>query len=78
MTNPDLTAVRETEIVLRGASVKEIKVTTLVGNEMRAHNSFENPRAVEPKERRATLRGDGVLICAFAPASVTRLQLTLA
>jgi alpha-N-arabinofuranosidase len=78
VTNPDLTATRETEIALRGASVKEVKVTTLAASQARAHNSFENPRAVEPKEGRASLRADGVLNCAFAPASVTRLQITLA
>jgi alpha-L-arabinofuranosidase len=76
VTNPDLAQARETEITLRGAPVKAVRVVTLAG-EARAHNSFENPRAVEPKEGRANLRGDGALSCSFAPASVTRLQLTL-
>ncbi len=78
VTNPDLAAARETEIALRGASIKEVKTTQLSATEMRAHNSFDHPRQVEPKEGRATLRGDGVVTCAFAPASVTRLQITLA
>lgn len=77
VTNPDLTQTRETEIALRGAPIKEVKVTTLSGTDMRAHNSFDNPHNIEPKDGRATLRNDGVLSCNFAPASVTRLQITL-
>ncbi len=78
VTNPDLTQTRETEIALRGAAIKEIKVTTLGGGDVKAHNTFENPRAVELKEGKAVLRGDGAVTCGFAPASVTRLQFTLA
>ncbi len=77
ITNPDHTNTRDTEIALRGATVKEVKVTTLAGD-VKAHNSFENPRAVEPKEGRATLRSDGTLTYSAAPVSVTRLQITLA
>ncbi len=77
ITNPDLTQTHETEIALRGATAKEIKVTTLSGA-MTAHNDFENPRAIEPKEGRATLRSDGILTYNAAPVSVTKLQITLA
>ena len=76
ITNLDLTQTHETEIALRGAAVKEVKVTTLSGA-MTAHNSFENPRAIEPKEGRATLRSDGILTYNAAPVSVTKLQITL-
>lgn len=78
VTNPDLKQPRETEIALRGATIREIKVTTLGGGDVHAHNTFANPRAVELKEGRAMLRSDGVVTCGFAPASVTRLILTLA
>jgi alpha-L-arabinofuranosidase len=82
VTNLDLTQPRETEITLRGVTIKEIKVTTLGGppggDAAKAHNSFSQPRAVELKEGKAVLRGDGVVTCSFAPASVTRLQITLA
>ncbi|MDX2033282.1 MAG: alpha-L-arabinofuranosidase C-terminal domain-containing protein [Blastocatellia bacterium] len=78
ITNPDLAAVRETEIVLRGASVREVEVTTLSAADPRAHNTFEAPRAVEPKPGQATRRSDGTLTCSFAPASVTRLKITIA
>ena len=76
ITNPDLTEAHDTEIALRGASIKEVKVTMLSGA-MTAHNSFENTHAVEPKEGRATLRGDGILTYNAAPVSVTKLQITL-
>lgn len=77
VTNLDLAQTRETEIALRGAAIKEIKVTTLGGGDARAHNSFEQPRAVELKEGKAVLRADGTATCSLAPASVTRLQITL-
>ena len=77
VTNPDLSQTREAEIALRGASVKEVKVTVLSASEMHAHNSFDNPRAIEPKDGRAVLRNDGALTCSFAPASVTRFLITL-
>jgi alpha-L-arabinofuranosidase len=77
VTNLDLSQSRETEIALRGASIKEVKATALSAGDMRAHNSFDNPRNIEPKEGKAMLRPDGTLSCSFAPASVTRLQVTL-
>ncbi len=78
VSNPDLTQARDTEIALHGATVKEVSVMSLAASDMRAHNSFENPRAVEPKAGRATVRPDGVLTFTVPPASVNRLQITLA
>ncbi len=78
VSNPDLTQARDTEIALHGATVKEVSVMSLAASDMRAHNSFENPRAVEPKAGHATVRPDGVLTFTVPPASVNRLQITLA
>lgn len=78
VTNPDLKQTRETEITLRGATIREIKVTTLGDGDARAHNTFANPHAVELRAGNATRRNNGVVTCSFAPASVTRLQITLA
>ena len=77
VTNPDPKASRETEIAVRGANVKEVGVTTLTAKDIHAHNSFDNPRAIEPQASQAAARG-GALVYNFAPASVTRLQITLA
>jgi len=78
VTNLDLTQSRETEIALRGATIKEVKVTTLGGGDARAHNSFEQPNAVQLKEGKAIVGTGGLLNVALAPASVTRLTITLA
>lgn len=75
ITNPDLKQVRETEIALRGAGAKDIKVTVLSADQMNAHNDFSAPRAVEPKAGKATLRGDGILTFSAPPASVSRLEI---
>jgi alpha-N-arabinofuranosidase len=74
----DVSQTREAEIALRGATIKEVKVTTLTASDIHAHNSFDNPRQVEPKESQLTPRGGSTLVHSFAPASVTRLQITLA
>jgi alpha-N-arabinofuranosidase len=77
VTNPDPQNAQEAEIALRVATVKEVQVTTLAHKDISAHNSFENPRVIEPQAGRATASG-GVVRCVFAPASVTRLQIVLA
>ncbi|HKX32494.1 MAG TPA: alpha-L-arabinofuranosidase C-terminal domain-containing protein, partial [Blastocatellia bacterium] len=76
VTNPDLRQTRETEIAVRGATIKSVKSTTLVAGDIHAHNSFEQPRAIEPKEGQVTPTG-GALVYNFAPASVTKLQIIL-
>ena len=66
VTNPSLDQPREVEIGLRGASIGYGKVVTLAAADAHAHNSFENPHAVEPHEERAQARGRG-LRGAFRP-----------
>ena len=77
VTNPSLTDAQATEIALRGATAKDVQVVTLTARDIQTHNSFENPRAIEPRAGAATING-GAVRCSFAPASVTRLQITLA
>ena len=48
----------------------------LSASDIHAHNSFANPKGVQPKDEQVTVAG-GKLVYRFAPASVTRLQLTL-
>ena len=76
VTNPDLKAVRQTSIALRGATVKAVKVTTLTADNIHAHNSFQNPHHIEPKTTQTTETGNS-LVHSFAPASVTRLEIDL-
>lgn len=76
VTNPDIKNPRETEIVVRGANVKSIKGISLTATDIHAHNAFENPRRVEPKEIQITQIGTP-FVFSFPPASVTRLDLVL-
>ena len=63
---------------VRGATIKEVSVTTLAHKDIRAHNSFDNPRVIEPQSAQASVKSGGTAVYSFAPASVTRLQITLA
>ncbi|MGH9723194.1 MAG: alpha-N-arabinofuranosidase [Bryobacteraceae bacterium] len=76
VTNPRLDQARATEITIRGGTVKSVEAVTLAASDAHAHNSFEAPRAVEPKEHSIPLRR--VLVHRFPPASVTKLEIVLA
>jgi alpha-N-arabinofuranosidase len=76
VTNQSMDTPRESEILIRGASIQSATITTLAAQDVHAHNTFESPSAVEPKSLPATPRA-GVLTHRFPPASVTRLELTL-
>jgi alpha-N-arabinofuranosidase len=77
VTNPSLDRTREAEITVRGGSPRSVKAVVLAAPDAHAHNSFQAPRAVEPKEQSATLQGS-TLVHRFPPASVTKLEITLA
>jgi alpha-L-arabinofuranosidase len=76
VTNPSLDQVREAEILLRGGTAASASAVTLAAGDVHAHNSFEQPRAVEPAEQAVALRGSA-LAYRFAPASVTKLAIKL-
>jgi alpha-N-arabinofuranosidase len=76
MTNPSLDTPRETEIVVRGASVRSVRATTLAAADVHAHNTFENPRVVEPREEAVASR-TGAIVHRLPPASVVKLVLEL-
>ena len=78
VVNPHATEARETEVAIRGAAVQSGQATILAASDIHAHNSFENPRALEPRNEKLAVTAGGSLTYRFAPASVTRLQLTLA
>jgi alpha-N-arabinofuranosidase len=75
-TNPDLKATRETDIVVRGATVKAVTATSVTASDIHAVNSFTDPNRIEPKTAQARLTGNS-LVYSFAPASVTRLDIEL-
>ncbi|MBA3438550.1 MAG: alpha-L-arabinofuranosidase [Pyrinomonadaceae bacterium] len=76
VVNPHASEARETEIVVRGARVGSCQARVLSATDIHAHNSFTNPRALEPREQMVSVSG-GLFVYQFLPASVTRLQLTL-
>lgn len=77
IVNPDLREPREAEIVTNGATITAANARTLSESDVHAHNTFDRPREVEPRDEQTRVTG-GRLIHRFAPASVTRLQITLA
>jgi len=76
VVNPHVSEPRETSIVMRGASFKSGTATTLTHSDIHAHNTFEQREVVTPQTKPLEFRG-GDLTYSFAPASVTRLTLSL-
>jgi alpha-N-arabinofuranosidase len=75
VSNPHISEPHEAEINLRGARVTGGTARVLAG-EIHAHNTFENPNAVVPRDVAFDVKSP--LRFTFPPASVTRLQMTLA
>ncbi len=75
VSNPHISEAHEAEINLRGARVTSGTARVLSG-EIHAHNTFENPNAVVPRDEKFDVKTP--LKFRFAPSSVTRLQMTLA
>jgi alpha-L-arabinofuranosidase len=76
VVNPHASDSRDCAIEVRGAKVREARATVLSSTDLRAHNSFEQPNALAPRDAAVTLRA-GSLVHRFPPASVTKLQLDL-
>jgi alpha-N-arabinofuranosidase len=77
VTNVSMDQPSEAEIALRGATAQQARVTVLAAPDVRAHNTFASPRTVEPRQERTAARG-AVFVHRFAPASVTKIEITLA
>ena len=77
VVNPHHNQARETEIAIRGASIGSCQSKVLSSTDIHAHNSFTNPRALEPKDADVNISGS-TFVYQFLPASVTRLQISLA
>jgi alpha-N-arabinofuranosidase len=76
VANPSLDQAREAEIAVRSARPQTVTAWTLAAADPRAHNSFAEPRAVEPKQVTAALEGSGIRH-RFPPASVTKITVAL-
>jgi alpha-L-arabinofuranosidase len=76
VVNPHVSESRETEIVLRGATVRSGSVTTLTNADIHAHNTFEHADAVAPQTTELKISA-GNLVLTFPPASVTAVAIAL-
>jgi alpha-N-arabinofuranosidase len=76
VVNPHVSEARETELAVRGATIKSGTVTTLTHSDIHAHNTFEQRNVVTPQERDLGAGGHSLNVT-FPPASVTKLALML-
>jgi alpha-L-arabinofuranosidase len=76
VVNSHVSEPRQAEIVIRGASVASGSSTVLTHSDIHAHNTLEQPDVIAPQAQQLSITGPG-LVFTFAPASVTKLALTL-
>ncbi|MFY9681970.1 MAG: alpha-L-arabinofuranosidase C-terminal domain-containing protein [Candidatus Sulfotelmatobacter sp.] len=76
VVNPSVSEIRETEIVVQGASIKSGRATVLTNSDLHAHNTFDQKNVVTPQVKDLQSTGS-VLTVQIAPASVTKLELSL-
>ena len=76
IVNPHASDARTCAIGVRGAAIREGRATVLSSTDLRAHNSFEHPAALTPRDEPVTIHS-GTAEYSFAAASVTRLRFSL-
>jgi alpha-N-arabinofuranosidase len=76
VTNPSLRDAREAEIVVRGGRIRSAESVTLTASDVRRGNTFDDPRAVEPRRQSLTASGTA-FVHRFPPTSVTGLEIAL-
>jgi alpha-L-arabinofuranosidase len=76
LVNPSVNEIRETEIIVRSASVKSGTITVLTNSDLHAHNTFDRRNEVTPRVKDLQSTG-GVITIQIQPASVTKLELSL-
>lgn len=72
VVNADLHNPQDAEIVVRGRQIRAAKATVLTAPDMHAHNTFEQPNALQPTTK--DVAGAAPFVYQFAPASVTALE----
>jgi alpha-L-arabinofuranosidase len=78
VVNPHVSEAREAEVALLGGAITGARATTLAAGDIHAHNTFDEPRAIEPAAAATAAPRAGALVHRFPPASVTRLTLDIA
>lgn len=77
VVNPSADQPFEAKIVVRGATVKTASGQVVTADDIHAHNTFDEPHAVESRPIQVQVKEAGVMH-SFARASATRLDLELA
>ena len=75
VVNPSATESREAEIAIRGGKPRSWQARTLTSDDIHAHNTFDRPNAIEPKDSAGEVAG--AMIYRFPAASVTRLKIEI-
>jgi alpha-N-arabinofuranosidase len=78
VVNPDTKNVREADININGATIASASARVLSSTDIHARNTFDDPNGLVPRDEPVTVPRGGRLVYRFAPASVTRLQLSIA
>jgi len=77
VVNPHLTQQRATEVTVHGAHIASSAAVVLAHSDIHAHNTFEQPDAVQPRNMPLPPAQGEQARFTFPPASVTRLTLGL-
>ena len=75
VVNPHISVPREAEIEIRGGTPGAVRAMTIASSDIHAHNTFEAPDTVRPREDQVTWSRGTALAYRFPPASVTRLTI---
>ena len=76
VVNPHVSEVRETNISLRGATIRSGTATVLTNSDLHAHNTFDHRNEVSPQVKNE-LPGGKTITVEISPASVTKFALSL-
>jgi alpha-N-arabinofuranosidase len=77
LVNPHATDARTVEIGVRGASPSGAQAVVLTAPDIHAHNTFDQPRQVQPRTQTVEEPRAGVVVHQLPPASVTRITVRL-
>jgi alpha-L-arabinofuranosidase len=78
VVNPHASEPREAEIAVRGARASAARATVIAADDVRAHNTFEHPTRIAPRQLSVPEASQSPWTYRFPPASVTRLSIDLA
>ncbi len=77
VVNPSIDSARESEILVRGAKIKQATAAVFSQPDIRAHNDLEHPDAVKPPHTSTAAVQQGRVVFVFPPASVSAISIEL-